>query len=233
MQAHHVVDENVATPGGCCGGVGQAGEHPEGPGPGRPDGAAPEPEDQREGAHGDRLVVEAAGDGSHDVRGYDGHDEGGGHARAGALGDLDREEEEEERGEAPEPGRHHAAHVVQAHGPEVQRLAAVWQLRDNHLGEVGEDLRRVRDLRLRYHLQRSPDHDRGDLHPWVDGRADWPSDRVPTHIVVPPEELVPALLRQVHGCPEVEPRVELVDDVAVLLDRLQSDPVCPEAEVGD
>ncbi|EPY30849.1 hypothetical protein STCU_03854 [Strigomonas culicis] len=63
--------------------------------------------------------------------------------------------------------------------------------------------------------------DGGELQPRVDGGADRPAQRVPAHLVEPVEEGRPAVLREVLRRAVVEPRVELVDEVAVLLHRRQ------------
>mmetsp|Transcript_58114 Transcript_58114/g.169911 ORF Transcript_58114/g.169911 Transcript_58114/m.169911 type:complete len:249 (+) Transcript_58114:1768-2514(+) len=233
MQADNVVHKDVATPRGGGGRVGQAGEHPEGPGAGRPDGAAPEPEHGGEGAHGHRLVVEAAAHGAHDVRGDDGHDEGRGHARAGALRDLHRKEEQQEGRQTSKPSWYQTANIIQAHGFEDKWLAAVWQLGDHCLGDESKQFHRIRKLTLWDHLQNTPDYNRSNLHTRIDGCADRPSDRIPAHIVVPSEELVPALLCQIHSCTVVEPWVKFMDDVAILFDRMQTYSVCSKTEVKD
>mmetsp|Transcript_44720 Transcript_44720/g.126520 ORF Transcript_44720/g.126520 Transcript_44720/m.126520 type:complete len:216 (-) Transcript_44720:301-948(-) len=80
VEAHQVVDEDVAPPRGGRARVGDAREGADGPGARGADGPAPQPEGGAERRHGDGLVVVAPGHRAHDVRRDDGHEERRRHA---------------------------------------------------------------------------------------------------------------------------------------------------------
>eukprot|EP00965_Chrysotila_dentata_P063209 2094393-Pleurochrysis_carterae.AAC.1 len=69
----------------------------------------------------------------------------------------------------------------------------------------------ARACHLHAHL---PDEDGGHLHTRVDRGTYRPAERVPDLVIEPFEKGGEAVLRQVLGRAEVEPRVELVDHVA-------------------
>ena len=59
---------------------------------------------------------------------------------------------------------------------------------------------------------------RRELQAGVGRRADVPAERVPGLVVVPGLELAPTVLDHVFRRPEVEPRIELVDDAPIVDD---------------
>ena len=73
-------------------------------------------------------------------------------------------------------------------------------------------------------LQHLVDRPRRQLEPRVRRRADVAAERVPALVVVPRLEGVPAVAHHVLGGAVVEPRVELVDHVAVVAHGEQPDP---------
>lgn len=83
------------------------------------------------------------------------------------------------------------------------------------------------------------DGDRGDLEARVDGCPNRTAEGVPAHVVKPVEEGMPPMLGKVLRRAEVEPRVELVNDKAVLRQGVGADservPNSPreESEPGD
>ena len=200
VKTDHVQDEHVPAPRGDHVDVAQAGEGADGPGPPRAQRADPREEREAHGGDGEGLVVVSAADGAHGVRGDDAHDQRRDDRGRAAAAALGGEERDEERRDGAEPRGEEDADVVQAH-----------------------------PVRIAERAQGAPDAHGRDLHAGVDGRPDGAAERVPAHVVEPRAELRPAVVRQVLRRAEVEPRVELVDDPPVLLDRVEANVVRQEA----
>mmetsp|Transcript_52869 Transcript_52869/g.136530 ORF Transcript_52869/g.136530 Transcript_52869/m.136530 type:complete len:227 (-) Transcript_52869:14-694(-) len=226
MHADHVDNEDVASPRGHHVDVGEAGQDAHRPGRRRADGAQPEPEGHADRRHGHRLVVELAAHRAHEVRGDDRHDGHGCNRGVRAAGHLVGEQSREECGKAAEPRRHHAADVVHTHGHILDLFGEHWHAHEADLPHLPAQIpeEAVHGIlgnlegKLRHHLHGLPDEHSSHLHPRVDSGANRPSERVPGHVVVPLEELGQAVLSHVLSCTIIEPRVELVDDHAKVVD---------------
>ncbi len=72
-------------------------------------------------------------------------------------------------------------------------------------------------------VQDLPQVNRSKLHARIDSSSDRAAVWVPRLMIKPFEELFRAVVRQVLGRSEVEPRIELVDDTTILLDGVGAD----------
>ena len=162
VDADHVEDEDVPAP--CGDHVAVCRRRHERPRPRarRAQRAAPKVEGSDDGGDGDRLVVEAAGDGAHQVGGEDRHEEGGGDARVRGTGRLVCDEPREGRREEPKRRRDEDADVVERGGGR--------DLVREGVGEADEA---------------GVDAPRRQLQAGVRCRADVPSERVPHLVIVP------------------------------------------------
>ena len=196
VHAHHVEHEGVPSPRGDHVEIGQRRDESDGPRLVVAKRSNPPVERGRHRGHGDALVVECSSDGSHEVRGDDGHEPAPGGERAPLApldGGLERDATGEDAREDGEPRGEEHADVVE---------------RDVHPEPPGEHV---------------VDRGRGDLHSGVDCSAHGPAQRVPHAVVVPGEEFVPPVVYEVLRGAKVEPRVELVDHATVPLHRKQAD----------
>mmetsp|Transcript_12335 Transcript_12335/g.33934 ORF Transcript_12335/g.33934 Transcript_12335/m.33934 type:complete len:378 (-) Transcript_12335:77-1210(-) len=194
--------------------------------------SAPEPERSAEGTHSNRLVVVTARHGSHDVRWDHGHHACGKDTGGHAARTLPRQKKDRERRDGPVPSGNHTADVIEAHGADHEvaivgevLLRVFWQVRPPALGNPPRSSRKV--------LHRLPNPHRTDLHPRVDRRPNWTTNGIPTHVVVPSEELVEAVFRKVFGCPKIEPRVKLMDDVPKRVYGVHAYTICLETSIAN
>mmetsp|Transcript_24548 Transcript_24548/g.70472 ORF Transcript_24548/g.70472 Transcript_24548/m.70472 type:complete len:415 (-) Transcript_24548:94-1338(-) len=211
--------------------VGDTGEDAPWPRLRRPNRSDPQPKGRRNRGHRHRLVVELAAHRPHQVRGDDGHDAHRRDAGVGAPGNLVRQQASKQRSDGPEPRRDHAANVVDTHRCVHDLPLQNGQACEAIVRHGLDDLPQGPEYGIPGDLVREggdAQHGLADpvgshLHARVDGRPNGTANGVPRHVVVPLEELRQTVFAQVLRCTVVEPRVELVDDHAELLDRVHAD----------
>ena len=247
MAADQVQHEDVPAPRGGHVEVGQAGE---GAVPvaavGVPGAEAPHPQQEGEahGADGDGFVVEAAADGPHEVGRDDGHEPhgedgalqgGGGQAEGDAAGPERLAGRVEGRSVGPPALEGIDQDADEGGAGVLGEGALVGQAADEDGGQGAEPGGHVAAHVVEGHAVAGEvvlDVDGRELHARIYGGADGPAEGVPALVVEPFPEPIGSVEVEIFRGAVVEPRVELVDDRAELLDGLEADPVGPhDAEV--
>mmetsp|Transcript_42760 Transcript_42760/g.77246 ORF Transcript_42760/g.77246 Transcript_42760/m.77246 type:complete len:296 (-) Transcript_42760:131-1018(-) len=237
MKANHVKDKDVATPHGNHVDVRKAGQNANRPMLWRTHGDHPEPEGHADGSHRYSFIIKLTTHRAHEMRGDYGHDAGCHKTGVDAARDLVGHQPCEEGRQRSEPGWHHAANVIDAHRGDGH---GVLDDRQEHEAGVAKILHPRPDSHQEggrcdncrgQRLHAFPNCYGRHLHAREDGGANRSANRVPGLIIIPVQEFVQSVFSKILGGAVVEPRVELVDQVAKLSDGMQTDVISCVQEV--